>query len=100
MPPAYNAAETAMFSDRTGWNRQKHGLTLAVERSRLSGLFWDLTRSNPTECAFHYDERGIQHALAAGEFLRYRPEASGMAVAREAVAAYYKNQNGVALAPD
>ena len=69
-----------MFSERTGWDRQKNDLTLAVERLRSSGRpLLDLTRSNPTECAFVYDEKGIQHALAAGEILHYRPEARGIA---------------------
>jgi alanine-synthesizing transaminase len=90
-----------MFSERTGWSRQENELTLAAERLRSSGRpLLDLTRSNPTECAFVYDERGIQHALAAGEVLHYRPEARGMAVAREAVADYYRNRHAVALAAD
>jgi len=90
-----------MFSERTGWNRQENELTLVVERARSSGrLLWDLTRSNPTECAFFYDQRSIEHALTAAEVGRYRPEARGMAVAREAVAAYYRSQHGVALAAD
>src|SRR5215831_8012701 len=90
-----------MFSKRTGWDRQENELTLAAESLRSSGRsLLDLTRSNPTECSFVYDERGIQHALTAGEILRYRPEARGMAVAREAVADYYRNQHGVAPAAD
>jgi alanine-synthesizing transaminase len=90
-----------MFSERTSWDRSENALTLAVGRLKSSGKpLLDLTRSNPTECAFEYDERAIQRALTAGEFLRYRPEARGMAVAREAVAAYYGSQHGVALASD
>jgi len=90
-----------MFSKRTGWDRQENELTLAAESLRSSGRsLLDLTRSNPTECSFVYDERGIQHALTTPEILRYRPEARGMAVAREAVADYYRKQHGVAPAAD
>jgi alanine-synthesizing transaminase len=90
-----------MFSERTGWNRQENELTLALEELRSSGrTVLDLTRSNPTECGFAYDEEGIRRALTGGEIVRYRPDARGMAVAREAVAAYYTGQQGVAVAAD
>ena len=90
-----------MFSKRTGWDRQENELALTAGSLRSSGRsLLDLTRSNPTECAFVYDERGIQQALTAGEILRYRPEARGMAEAREAVADYYRKQHGVASVAD
>jgi len=96
----YNLAHT-MFSDRTRWNRQENEWTIARERVTSSGWpLLDLTRSNPTECGFAYEEEGIRRALASGEVLRYSPNANGMAVAREAVSAYYKNQHGVAIAAD
>jgi alanine-synthesizing transaminase len=90
-----------MFSKRTGWNRQENELTLALERLRSEGrTLLDLTRSNPTECAFGHDEAEIRRALTAGEVLRYRPEACGMSVAREAVATYYKSAHKVIVPRD
>ena len=84
-----------MFSERTGWNRHQNQLTLELERLRASGqTVLDLTQSNPTECGFAYDEAGIQQALTSREVLRYRPHSRGMAIAREAVAAYYKSAHG------
>ena len=90
-----------MFSERTRWNRQKNELTLALEELRSSGrTVLDLTRSNPTDCGFAYGVDGIRSALTGGEIVRYRPDARGMAVAREAVADYYRRQQGVAVAAD
>jgi aspartate/methionine/tyrosine aminotransferase len=87
-----------MFSERTGWNRRENQLTLALERQRSGArTVLDLTRSNPTECRFAYNEQGIQRALTGGEILRYRPEERGMVAAREAVAAYYQNQHGATV---
>jgi alanine-synthesizing transaminase len=89
-----------MFSERTRWNRQENELTLTRERLRVSGqTVLDLTRSNPTECGFAYDQEGIRKALVRGEVLRYRPGARGLLAAREAVTAYYNNQHGEAVAP-
>jgi alanine-synthesizing transaminase len=90
-----------MFSERTHWNRQANELTLALERLRTAGRqVLDLTRSNPTECGFAHDEEGIRRALVGGEVLRYRPDARGMAVARDAVEAYYKNQRDERVSSD
>src|SRR5215472_2598054 len=79
-----------MFSERTRWNRQENELALALEKLRSSRApVLDLTRSNPTECGFAYPGEGIRSALTSGELLLYEPDARGMAVARDAVAAYY-----------
>ena len=84
-----------MFSERTRWNRQENELALALEKLRLTGApVLDLTRSNPTECGFAYDPEGIRRALTSGDVLRYKPDARGMAVARDAVAAYYSSEHG------
>ena len=88
-----------MFSERTGWNRRENELTLVLKRLlSAGGKILDLTRANPTECGFTYDEEGIARALTAGEVPRYQPDARGMVAAREAAAAYYRNahQNDVA----
>jgi len=92
---------TYMFSERTRWNRQENELTVELGRLRASGRrMLDLTRSNPTECGFAYDEAGIRGACTGGEVLRYKPDARGMAAAREAIAGYYKNEYGVAIGAD
>ena len=90
-----------MFAERTAWNRRENELTLALERLRVAGRkVLDLTRSNPTECGFAYGGEGIRGALTGGELLRYQPDARGMKVAREAVAAYYRDQHGMPVATD
>lgn len=87
-----------MFSERTDWNRRENQLALALEKLRSGGrAVLDLTRSNPTECGFAYNQEGIRRALTGGEMLRYRPDERGMVAAREAVAAYYENQHGAAV---
>src|SRR5690242_18288077 len=91
--------QLCMFSERTRWNRQENELTLTLQRLRSCQTVLDLTRSNPTECGFAYDQEGIRKALVLSEVLRYRPEARGLLAAREAVTAYYHNQHGEVVAP-
>jgi alanine-synthesizing transaminase len=87
-----------MFSERTDWNRRENLLTVALEKLRYGGrTVLDLTRSNPTECRFAYNKRGIRQALTGGEMLRYRPDERGMVAAREAVAAYYQTEHRAAV---
>src|SRR5262249_30100068 len=96
----YNVLQP-MFSDRTGWNRQENELTRAAEALRSIGApLLDLTRSNPTECGFSYDEKAVHGALAQTGVLRYEPHARGLAVAREAILHYYKNCHGAAVPSD
>lgn len=49
----------------------------------------DLTVSNPTECAFQYNEAAILDALRNPAALKYEPNPRGLAIARSAVAHYY-----------
>src|SRR5713101_7780880 len=82
-----------MFSERTRWNLAENRLTRALAELRASGKpILDLTRSNPTECGFSYDEKGIQHAFAQPELRLYQPDPRGIRSAREAVTAYYEQQ--------
>jgi aspartate/methionine/tyrosine aminotransferase len=79
-----------MFSDRTQWNLQENRLSRALAEAKSAGRrILDLTRSNPTECRFKYDEEAILRAFKRRELLQYAPEAHGMLGAREAVACYY-----------
>jgi aspartate/methionine/tyrosine aminotransferase len=82
-----------MFSERTRWNLAENRLTRALAELRASGKpILDLTRSNPTACGFTYDEKGIQHAFAQPELRLYQPDPRGIRSAREAVTAYYEQQ--------
>jgi len=82
-----------MFSDRTRWNLAENRLSRALAELRASGgPILDLTRSNPTECGFTYDEKGIQSAFAQPEMRVYQPDPRGIRGAREAVAVYYERQ--------
>ena len=89
-----------MFSERTGWNLEKNRLSHKLAELRASGqTILDLTRSNPTECGFSYDQERIQNALARPESLRYQPDPRGIKSARRAVSAYYQQQQ-VQMAAD
>ena len=79
-----------MFSKRTEWKLQPNRYTEACERFRAEGrVAIDLTASNPTRVGLDYDAEAILQAFAARESLQYRPEATGLLTARQAVAAYY-----------
>src|SRR5258708_31345005 len=89
-----------MFSERNGWNLEKNRLSHKLAELRASGqTILDLTRSNPTECGFSYDQERIQNALARPESLRYQPDPRGIKSARRAVSAYYQQQQ-VQMAAD
>lgn len=79
-----------MFSDRTRWNLEENRLSRALAKLRASGKpILDLTRSNPTECGFSWDEKGIQLALSQPKVLLYQPDPRGVTGARDAVSGYY-----------
>ncbi len=89
-----------MFSERTRWNLAENRLSRALAELRAPGkAILDLTCSNPTECGFSYDEKGIQRALAQPESLLYRPNPRGIRSARKAVSNYYEQQR-IAVAVD
>ena len=82
-----------MFSERTRWNLEENRLSRTLAELRASGkAILDLTRSNPTECGFLYDEKGIQRAFAQPGMQLYQPNPRGIISAREAVSAYYQQQ--------
>jgi alanine-synthesizing transaminase len=79
-----------VFSDRTGWNLAENRLAQALAQARSAGeTILDLTRSNPTECGFRYDQRAILEAFAKSEMLQYQPDPRGILGAREAIARHY-----------
>lgn len=88
-----------MFASRTRWNLAPNRLSAAVSRLRAQGkTILDLTESNPTACGIAYPGELLQ-ALADPKNLRYEPASSGLASAREAVAADYA-RHGCAVDPD
>lgn len=87
-----------MFAQRTNWKLTPNRFSQALERARAAGrTLLDLTASNPTQVGLEYDGEAILAALAQPESLEYRPEPCGLAVARQAVAAYYR-ERGEAVA--
>ncbi len=80
-----------MFAGRTGWRLSPNAFSLALERARASSRrLLDLTASNPTLVGLEYDGEAILGALSQPESLEYRPEARGLAVARQPIAEYYR----------
>src|SRR5258708_21227812 len=89
-----------MLSDRTDWNLAQNRLSRTLAELRASGRpILDLTRSNPTECGFTYDEKGIGRAFAHPGISLYQPNPRGLINAREAVGTYYEQQH-IRVAPN
>jgi alanine-synthesizing transaminase len=89
-----------MFSTRTPRDLTPNPLSLAIAEKRRSGArLYDLTQSNPTRAGIAYPSERILAALATPAGLRYEPDARGLSVARDAVAAYYAERD-VAVAPE
>jgi aspartate/methionine/tyrosine aminotransferase len=85
-----------MFSDRTNWKLTRNRLTEALDDVRSSGArVLDLTISNPTRAGLRYDEPVILRSLASPQALDYDPQPRGLLTARDAVAAYYRNDHDV-----
>src|SRR5665213_333159 len=80
------------FSARTNWDLGENAFARSLREARASGReLFDLTVSNPTSCGFAYDVQALLSPLAEPAALRYEPDALGMASARAAVAAYYRD---------
>jgi aspartate/methionine/tyrosine aminotransferase len=85
-----------MFSDRTNWRLSPNRFTQALEEARVAGKnILDLSASNPTRVGLHYEEGAILCALASPKSIDYDPQSKGLRGAREAVAAYYRDEHGV-----
>lgn len=81
-----------MFADRTAWDLAPNALTTRQAALRRAGVpLFDLTVSNPTQCEFRYPPT-ILEALTDPAGATYHPTATGLIVAREAVAAWYARQ--------
>ena len=85
---------TQMFSHRTAWKLTPNRFTEAQRELATAGReVLDLTVSNPTRAGLHYDEEHILKSLANPKALDYEPQPKGLRGAREAVAAYYREQH-------
>jgi aspartate/methionine/tyrosine aminotransferase len=90
-----------MFSQRTNWKLSRNRYTEALEELRASGApITDLTVSNPTQCGFRYDSEAILGAFQNAKALTYEPEPKGLLAAREEVARYYKEDQGLTVDPE
>ena len=85
-----------MFSRRIPADLRPNAL--AQLRAARDPIPFDLTVSNPTQCAIAYPE-GLLDPLAAREGITYRPDPLGLRSAREAVVAEY-DRLGEAVDPD
>lgn len=83
-----------VFSHRTDWKLAPNRLTEAQREAAAAGReIIDLTLSNPTRAGLTFDEESIVAALASREAMDYDPQPKGLLVARQAVAAYYREQH-------
>jgi alanine-synthesizing transaminase len=88
-----------MFSSRLPPSLAPNALTQAVQGLRASGKPWiDLTETNPTVVGLEYPA-DVFHPLADPRARTYTPEALGLRVAREAIAADYARR-GRLVSPD
>src|SRR5437016_4411528 len=83
-----------MFSKRTDWKLTPNAFTAAQQDTRAAGReVLDLTASNPTRVGLNYDADTILSSLSPVESLDYDPQPKGLLAARQAVAAYYREQH-------
>ena len=83
-----------MFSKRTDWKLTPNAFTAAQQDARAAGReVLDLTASNPTRVGLNYDADTILSSLSPVESLDYDPQPKGLLAARQAVAAYYREQH-------
>jgi len=83
-----------MFSHRTGWELSPNRFTEVQRELAAAGMeVLDLTVSNPTRAELHYDAEEILQAFIDPKAMDYDPQPKGLRSAREAVAAYYREQH-------
>jgi len=83
-----------MFSRRTNWKLTPNRFTEAQRELRDAGReVLDLAISNPTQAGLPYDAESILKSLSNPQAMDYDPQPKGLASAREAVAAYYRERS-------
>ncbi len=82
-----------MFSRRSAHDLTPNRLSLAVAARRAQGApFVDLTLSNPTRAGIPYAPNVASALARTDEVLRYEPEPFGLATARAAVSALWRER--------
>ena len=90
-----------MFARRTNWNLVHNRLSETHDKARAAGRrILDLSASNPTTVGLAYNEGAILAAFQNKNSLLYEPVAQGLLSARRAVAAYYREHDGLAVSPE
>jgi len=93
-PFIYALSLSLMFSRRTDWKLTPNRFTLAQRELKAAGVeVIDLTVSNPTQADLHYDAEAVLTAFVNPAVMAYDPQPKGLRSAREAVAAYYREQH-------
>jgi alanine-synthesizing transaminase len=90
-----------MFSRRTDWTLTPNRFTEAQrELSSAGRKVLDLTVSNPVRAGLHYDADAILNSLKNPKAMDYDPQPKGLHSARQAVAAYYREQHHSLVDPE
>ena len=88
------ASDWLMFSSRTNWKLAPNRFTQVQRELEKAGVeLIDLTVSNPTRAGLSYDAETILGALVNPAAMDYDPQPKGLLSARQAVAAYYREQH-------
>ena len=83
-----------MFSRRTDWILTPNRFTEAQRELSSAGReVLDLTVSNPVRAGLRYDADAILNSLKNPKAMDYDPQPKGLHSARQAVAAYYREQH-------
>jgi alanine-synthesizing transaminase len=83
-----------MFSRRTNWKLTPNRFTEAQRELHDAGReVLDLAIANPTRAGLPYDAECILKSLSNPQAMDYDPQPKGLASAREAVAAYYRERS-------
>ncbi|MGA9798985.1 MAG: pyridoxal phosphate-dependent aminotransferase [Terriglobales bacterium] len=90
-----------MFSKRTDWKLTPNRFTEVQRELRAAGReVLDLTLSNPTRAGLRFDAESILDSLSRREALDYDPQPKGLTSARQAVASYYREHDGLVIDPE
>ncbi|MGC2185218.1 MAG: pyridoxal phosphate-dependent aminotransferase [Terriglobales bacterium] len=90
-----------MFSRRTDWTLTPNRFTEAQREVSGAGReVLDLTVSNPIRAGLRYDTEAILNSLKNPQAMDYDPQPKGLHSAREAVAAYYREQHSELFDPE
>ena len=84
-----------MFSKRTDWKLTPNRFTEVQRELHAAGReVLDLAVSNPTQAGLRYNVEAILNSLSSPQAMDYDPQPKGLASAREAVVAYYREHHG------